>query len=56
MFRESSLFYKKINNKYSTGWQIVPAVAIEEVKDKDIFLLYKIQEYFGVGRVQIIKK
>ena len=43
------------NNKSSTGWQIVPAFVIE-LKDIDISLLYKIKEYFGVGKIQIIKK
>ena len=42
------------NNKSSTGWQIVPAFVIE-LKDIDISL-YKIKEYFGVGKIQIIKK
>lgn len=43
------------NNKSSTGWQIVPAFVIE-LKDIGISLLYKIKEYFGVGKIQIIKK
>jgi hypothetical protein len=43
------------NNKYKTGWLIVPAFAIE-LKDKDISLLHRIQEYFGgVGKIQTIK-
>jgi hypothetical protein len=42
------------NNKCSTGWQIVPAFTIE-LKDIDIFLLHRIQEYFGIGKIQTIK-
>lgn len=42
------------NNKCSTGWQIVPAFAIE-LKDIDISLLHRIQEYFGIGKIQTIK-
>lgn len=42
------------NNKYKTGWGIIPAFAIE-LKCIDIFLLYRIPEYFGgVGKVNII--
>jgi hypothetical protein len=33
---------------------VVPAFVIE-LKDKDISLLYRIQVYFGVGKVQTIK-
>jgi len=32
-----------------------PAYAVE-LKDKDLSLLYKIKEYFGVGKVQMVKK
>jgi len=32
----------------------VPAYAVE-LKDKDLSLLYKIKEYFGVGKVQMVK-
>jgi len=39
-----------INNKYS--WDIK---SIIELKDIDISLLYIIKEYFGVGKIQIIK-
>lgn len=42
------------NSKYKTSWTIIPAFAIE-LKDIDISLLYKIKEFFGVGKVQIIK-
>jgi hypothetical protein len=42
------------NNKGRTDWQIVPAFVIE-LKDIDISLLYIIKEYFGVGKIQIIK-
>ena len=38
-----------------SGWQIVPSFAIE-LKNTDIALLYRIQEYFGVGKVQVIEK
>ena len=42
------------NNKYKTGWNVVPAFAIE-LKDIDISLLHRIKEFFGIGKIQIIK-
>lgn len=42
------------NSKYKTGWVIIPAFAIE-LKDVDLPLLYRIQDYFGVGKVQMVK-
>lgn len=42
------------NLKYKTGWSLIPAFAIE-LNNKDISLLYRIQEYFGVGKVQILE-
>lgn len=38
------------SEKNKTGWQVVPSFAIE-VHNRDIDLLYRVQEFFGVGRV-----
>ena len=42
-----------INKLYRSGWSVVPAFAIE-LCNKDLPLLLRIQEFFGVGRIRSI--
>lgn len=40
---------------YKTGWRVIPTFSIE-LNNKDLPLLYKIKEYFRVGRINSAKK
>ena len=42
------------SDRYKSGWYIVPTFAIE-LSNKDLPLLLRIQEYFGVGIIHSIK-
>lgn len=43
------------DNKYKLGWNVIPSFQVES-HTRDLDLLKKVQDYFGLGRIKILKE